>query len=148
MKKPSFSKKQLILGLVSLYSGLKDLRHEAPGIWPLSELEEDEYHDFFQKLQDLATQCMGMHGCFELPEQKYRMTMTEILMDYPDMIRFTRELIWCCDMDLITEYRQLVKGEYETIRLLEQTHAQLIGAFYVQRPGEETLGTDQFRMIR
>ena len=148
MKKPSFTPKQLTTGLVLLYSALEDLRHDAPGIWPLSELGEDDYHDFFLKLQALATQCRSMHGCPETPETKYRLATSKILMDYPDMIRFTRELIWCCDMDLITEYRPLAKGEYETIRLLEQTHAQLIGAYYVRRPGEETLGTDQFRIIR
>lgn len=145
MKKPSFSPKQLTFGLLLLRTSLNDLRHEAPGIWPIAELNDEEYDDFFLKLNELASECLAMHGCPETPAKNYQLTNSGCFMNYPDMIRFTRELIWCCDIDLIYEYRLLHTGEYDTIRLLEQTHAQLIGAYYYQHPGEETLAADELR---
>lgn len=143
MKKPSFTRKQLNWGLMLLYTSLNDLRYEAPGIWPVCELDDETYHDFFLKLNELASDCLVMHWCGETPTAPYALTTAGPYMDFPDMIRFTRELLWCCDTDLIYEYRSLAPGEYETIRLLEQTHAQLIGAHYYQHPGEDTLDADK-----
>jgi len=147
MKKPSFTPKQLTFGLLLLRTSLNDLCHEAPGIWPLCTLNDEEYYEFFLKLNELARECLAMHQCPDMPVKKYALTTTGRFMNYPDMIRFTRELIWCCDIDLIYEYRLLHTGEYNTIRLLGQTHAQLIGAHYYQHPGEETLGADEIRFI-
>lgn len=49
---------------------------------------------------------------------------------------------------MIYQYRDLRPGEYDTIRLLEQTHAQLIGAYYYQHTGEELLAADAICFVR
>lgn len=148
MKKSSFNYDQLPVSILFLETTLAELRYEAPGIWPICQLNDQEFHDFFTRLHNLAHECLAMYGCEQVPQKSYYViTYRGILMNYPEMIRFTRELIWCCDMELIYAYRPLAPGEYDTIRLLEQTHAQLIGTYYYQHPGEEIVDADKIRFI-
>jgi len=122
-------------------------RYEAPGIWPLSELDDDAFHYFMTSLYHLTHECLAMHLRRNAPERIPYIYVPQDDAGLPEMIRLTRQLIWCCDMELIYSYRPLARGEYDTIRLLEQTHAQLIGAHYYQRPGEETLAANELHFI-
>lgn len=148
MKTPAFNFNDLPIHLMFLESGLRDLRFEGPGIWPLCELNDADFHEFIRDLYKLAHDALAMHYVVFPPPRVAFVPTTVVLYGYPDLIRCTRELIWCCDLELILAYRPLHPGEYETIRLLEQTHAQLIGAFYGRRAGEEEISADMLRFTR
>ena len=65
-----------------------------------------------------------------------------------ELLSLTRQLLFCCDLELIYEYRQPDLVEYEAIRMLEQIHAQLIGAAYGQHPFMDTLEAEQVKFLQ
>ena len=133
-----------------LENGLTDLRFEGPGIWPLCELDETELKVYFAGLHKLMHQCLAMHLRCEAPAMARFLSFADAPLEtlgYRRLIQLTRELLFCCDLNLIYEYRMPTGAEYDIIRLLEQTHAQLIGAYYGQRPGEETLDAHELIFI-
>jgi hypothetical protein len=150
MKNIELSFSTLLADFNRLETSLLKCRHEAPGIWPLSELDDGEFNHFINSLYGLTHECLAMHLRCDVPEQipyLYDFTAEDDDAGREELIRLTRQLIFCCDVELINEYRPLARDEYFTIRLLEMTHAQLIGAHYYQHPGEESIGPDEIRFI-
>jgi len=104
------------------------------GIWPLDELEDEEVQAFIDALYQLSHECLCMQLRVNAPElAPYDHAVPEYLTR-PELIVLTRQLIFCCDTRLIREYRAITGRERQVIRLLEQAHAQLIGAHYFAHP--------------
>lgn len=120
-------------------------RYSAPGIWPVDELEDDDLKAFIADLYDLATTCWYMGRPLNAGNREAYVYHETSWLERRELAALTRQLLQCCDPELIYAYRQPERSEYETIRLLEQTHAQLIGAVYGQQAGEETLEAGELR---
>jgi hypothetical protein len=123
-------------------------RYSAPGIWPVDELEDEDLKTFVADIYALAHTCRCMHMPVMAPNRKPYVYHETQWLERRELVILTRELLWCCDLDLVYEYRQPDLPEYEAVRLLEQTHAQLIGAVYGDRPGMETVAADEIRFGR
>lgn len=100
MKPPKLSLATLPFTIKKLRTALLDLRWAAPDIWPLSELTEIECQAFFDELHVLAKDCLAMRWDDNVLPDQYFIGIfgkpAEPLL--PELIRMTRELIWCCDM--------------------------------------------------
>lgn len=122
-----------------LRDSLGNMRWTAKAIRPLRELNDTAFFEFIEVLYALSHESLCMHLRLNAPELAPLPPFGGYIALETELTGLTHQLLWCCDEALISEYRAVTLMEYETIRLLEQIHNQLIGAHYLQCSGHKII---------
>jgi hypothetical protein len=118
---------------------------DTEALWPLAGLEEEHIENFINALYRLAWECLAIHAREDMPTFPLYRAAAFCGGDFPAMIQTTRQLVQCCDKLLMEEYREITQEERETIVLLEQLHHAMIGHYYFQHPGMDTVGAHEVK---
>jgi len=117
-------------------------------LWPIADMDRLDKCHWLLSLHHLAWECLAMrrredmpayqlydHGCFEY-------------VCFTEMIAITRTLLQYCDERVITAFRPLFLHEEETITKLQELHSAMIGQYYLQHPGMESVSAQDIRFAR
>jgi len=119
-------------------------QHIGTGIGPIRDWEESRLSAFLDRLYRLTHECIAMHNRADTPPLQPFKTHLANKLSRPELIQLTRQLLRRCNRELINGFRQLSPAEENIIATLEQIHNALIGDFYFQHPGMETIDTVHF----
>lgn len=135
-------KKNFGLGLAHLADRLNQLetslfhyRFTGYDHWLINRLESNELSGFVRGLFFLAKECLYMQQRINASGDIEFCSCDFIVLSKTEVIELTRELIFCCDLTQLSEYRRVTAAEYQQVRYLEIIHAELIGDVYFSHPG-------------
>lgn len=148
MKKPENILRNDLADVVERLENFLCDQNHADALWPVAELEAEDIENFSNALYRLSWECLAIHARENMPPFPLYRSASFVSGDFPSMIRATRLLVQCCDGLLIEEYRDVTPAERETINLLEQLHHAMIGHYYFQHPGLETVSAQEVRFSR
>ena len=148
MKKPEYILREDLSDIVGRLETFLCDQHHTDALWPVAELETEDIENFINALYCLSWECLAIHALENMPTFPLYRAAAFCSGDFPAMIQATRQLVQCCDELLIEEYRDVTPAERETIGLLEQLHHALIGHYYFQHPGMDTVSAHEVKFRR
>ena len=117
----------------------------APDIRPLCAMSQAAVHALISELYDLTSECLHMQHRMNAADKKvYYSLEPDTCANRRELIAFIRLLIIYDDLEELSSYRSVTGRERAIIRLLEQVQAQLIGAEYLCRSGDQVLSTGDY----
>lgn len=130
--------RQLNTDLQFLENGLRTLS-VRDRLWPLEEMDDHELEEFIINTHRLAWECLAIQLRQNMPEYQFYHNLSLETPGYPKMIEVTRHMIQYCNNDAVEEYRTLTDTESRVTEVLQQIHNALIGHYYFQHPGMDTV---------